>query len=179
MKVYLARHGQTNYNVLDICNYEPSVDVHLTEHGLEQIAELADRLRDAEFTHAFVSELRRTQQTADIINKTHQVPVSIDSRLNDNRNGYEGKPTADFYAAWNASTDKWNVRFNDGESIEDVKKRVNEFISELKSSGHQSVLVVTSMVIVQTFNGIINNLSNEDAWEFPVSPGSCIELELI
>ncbi len=34
VKIYLARHAQTNYNVLDLANSDPSVDVHLTSKGI-------------------------------------------------------------------------------------------------------------------------------------------------
>src|SRR6185369_14402091 len=42
MKVYIARHGQTNYNEARRCNADPSVDVFLTETGIRQAKELAE-----------------------------------------------------------------------------------------------------------------------------------------
>ncbi len=37
MKTYFMRHGQTNYNVLGLCNDDPARPVHLTDLGIEQV----------------------------------------------------------------------------------------------------------------------------------------------
>lgn len=42
MKLIATRHAETNYNIKDLVNYDPSVDVHLTEKGIKQAAELAE-----------------------------------------------------------------------------------------------------------------------------------------
>jgi len=176
MHIYLARHGQTNYNELGLCNADPTVDVHLSEIGINQAIALSDKLKMAVFERVYISELRRTKQTAEYINKYHNAPVVVDDRLNDNRTGFEGKPVDEFYAALSAATDKWTARFNDGESLTDTKLRVKSFIDELKTTGLDSVLIVTSMSIVQAFYGLVNNLSAQQAWDFQVHKGSCIEL---
>ena len=77
MKIYFARHGRTNYNDLDLCNADPSVDVHITELGAEQAKALADKLKDLPLDRIFVSELKRTQQTAEIVNSFHDAPIEI------------------------------------------------------------------------------------------------------
>jgi probable phosphoglycerate mutase len=178
MKLFLVRHGQSDYNVLHINNSDPSVDVHLTELGRRQAKILAEHLKHTTFEFIYASELRRTQQTANIINAFHSVPVVVDGRLNDNRSGFEGKPSPDHYAALAAAADKWNVRFNGGESIEDVKLRITDFLNDLKESNYSSVLVVTSMIIIQAMYGIIKELSNEEWWQYRVDTGSWRELEL-
>ena len=43
MKLYFARHGQTNYDDLGICNADPSVDVYVTPVGEEQAKALSER----------------------------------------------------------------------------------------------------------------------------------------
>ncbi len=178
MKIYLARHGQSNYNVLGLCNADPAKNVHLTEKGLQQARVLAEKLKNISIEHIFVSELRRTKQTADIINKFHNLPIQVDSRLNDNRSGYEGRPASNYYSALERAGNKWIVSFNDGESLIDVKNRVKSFIDELRVQEYQSVLVITSKVIVQFFCGLLKGLTDEQAWDFQVEKGSCTELEL-
>jgi broad specificity phosphatase PhoE len=178
VKLYLARHGQTNYNEARLCNADPSVDVYLTKTGIKQAAKLANDLKDATIQHIYISELRRTEQTADIINQYHQAPVTVDARLNDNRSGFEGKLVSDYYAALDAAPNKWEARLNDGESVADVKTRVNSFMQDLKTQDYKTVLIVTSMIIIQTVYGIINNLSYEDLRKIEVARGSCTKLEL-
>jgi len=178
MKLYVARHGQTNYNDLGLCNSDPKTDVHLTEIGKKQAKNLASKLKDVNIDQIFVSELHRTQQTADIVNQFHEAQVNVDARLNDNRSGYEDKHFSEYYAALDSSNDKWSVRLNDGESLEDVKERVRSFLDELKVQTHNSVLVVTSMVIAQAIYGILGSHSNQESWDFEVGKASCTEFEL-
>ena len=178
MKVLLLRHTQTNYNVLHLVNSDPSVDVHLTKAGIKHANELAEKLKETDFKGIFISELARTKQTADIINKYHRVPVTIDARLNDNRSGYEGRPTMEYIHALNASPDKWTVRLRDGESLADVKARITDFIQSLHATPEQSILIVTSEIIIQTFYGIVKKLTFEESFALGVDNGSYIELEI-
>ncbi len=178
MKLYVARHAQTNYNDLGLCNSDPKVEVYITELGIKQAKNLAEKLKDVDIDHIFVSELKRTRQTADIVNNFHDAPIEVDSRLNDNRSGYEGRPDFEYYTALDNSGDKWNVRFNEGESLEDVKQRVRSFISELKTKDFNSVLIVTSMTIIQAIYSVIENRPNQEAWDLEVDKASCREFEI-
>jgi broad specificity phosphatase PhoE len=178
MKLYLARHGRTNYNDLGLCNADPTVDVHLTSTGIAQAKALADKLKHISIDHIFVSELRRTQQTAEIVNKAHNLEIEADARLNDGRSGFEGKHFTEYDKALDESTDRWTVRFNDGESVEDIKKRVSDFIDELLTKKYEAVLVVTSLWIIQAIIAIVRHTSNEEAWSFEAPQGDYLELEI-
>lgn len=179
MKIYFARHGRTNYNDLELCNADPSVDVHITPRGEEQAKELADRLKDVRIEHIFISELKRTQQTAAIVNEFHNVPIEVAPLLNDHRSGFEGKSAKLLMEALDKAENRWTAHFNDGESIEDMKKRVATFLDELKTKPYDTVLIVTSQWIIQAALTIIKNISNEEAWSYEVSQGSFVELECI
>ena len=72
MQVYFIRHGQTNYNLLNLCNDVVDKQVSLTEIGKQQAASLANTLKDVHIDKILVSELPRTRQTADIINLNRQ-----------------------------------------------------------------------------------------------------------
>ncbi len=178
MKIYLARHGRTNYNDLNLCNSDPSVDVHITGEGIKQAEALAAKLRGTSIDRIFVSELRRTQQTAEIVNQFHEVPIEADPLLNDYRSGYEGKPAAMLMDAIDAAEDKWTTRFNGGESIEDMKKRVADFLHALKAKPYDAVLIVTSGWVVRVAIAVIQNISNDEAWLIDAEQGSYLEFEL-
>lgn len=174
MKLYLARHCRTNYNDLELCNGDPSVDVHLTEVGETQASGLAEKLKSAKIDQIYVSQHKRTQQTAAFVNKFHGAAVVIDARLNDIRTGFEGKPAAEYDAALTGADQKWTARFNDGESVEDMNKRVRAFMTELKTHQHEAVLIITSKVVVQALYGVLNDVSNEEAWSLEVEQGGFI-----
>lgn len=178
MKLYIARHGKSNYNDLGLCNADPSIDVHLTPTGIEQAEKLAEKLRYVPIERIFASELKRTQQTAERVNAYHNVAVEIDGRLNDGRSGFEGKSTELLDEALAAADNYWTARFNDGESIEDIKSRVAGFIEDLRAKPYQTVLIVTSQWIVFALLALLEKLPNEEAWNLEVPPGSYQEVEI-
>ena len=120
MKIYFARHGQTNYNLKNLCNDDISKDVHLTELGKKQAQDVGEKLKNEKIEVIFVSELRRTRQTAEIINKCHNAPIRADSRINDRKTGFEGKSYFDFLKV--IESDLFNMKINNGESFKEEKK---------------------------------------------------------
>jgi broad specificity phosphatase PhoE len=178
MKIYFARHGRTNYNDLELCNADPSVDVHLTPDGTKQAKALAENLKIIDIDHIFISELRRTRQTAEIVNEFHHVNIEVDPLLDDHRSGFEGQSAQLLMKALDKSEDRWTARFNDGESIDDMKQRVANFINKVRTTDYDSVLVVTSGWVIQAAVAILKNISNEDAWKLDVQQATYLEFDI-
>lgn len=180
MKLYFARHGRTNYNDLDLCNGDPTVNVHITELGTEQAKALAEKLSTVPIDRIFVSEMLRTQQTAKYVQEAHEAPVEIEIAplLNDHRSGFEGKPAKLLMNAMDAAENRWTARFHDGESVEDMKTRVAQFLKELQQKPYDSVLIVTSHWIIHAAAAIIKNISNEEAWTLEVVQGDYNQMDL-
>jgi len=65
MKIYLIRHGQTTGDIED--RYGGAYDDDLTEEGKKQSQNLANKLGDSGIQILFCSPLKRTQQTAKIL----------------------------------------------------------------------------------------------------------------
>lgn len=178
MKVYLARHGESTANQQKILNSDPKILVHLTDLGRQQAENLAEQLKNIPFDAIYVSELIRTKETAEIVNKYHKLELQIDPRLNDNRSGFSGKPRKEFEVAFDKATDKPNAKFNDGESLEEVKQRTASFMDYLKKQKYENVLVVTSDIIIMYFHAILHYLSHEQTWGLIVGNGNYIEENL-
>ena len=140
MKIYCVRHGETNYNRLGLCNDDPARDVHLTPTGIRQAEAVAEQLRSVPIEHIVISELPRTRETADIINRYHHAPIEAHAALNDIRSGFESRSVADYFAA--TGNDRLHLRINGGESLLDYKQRVLDFIDWLCDQPLSSVLVV-------------------------------------
>mgnify|MGYP003442807475 FL=1 len=157
MQLYLARHAESTYNVDQLLNSDPSVNVRLSETGIIQAEELAKKLDGENFESIYISELPRTKQTADIINKNSQIPLVIDKRINENIMGFEGQPVNIYYSSIGDGPDRMERKFNDGESLSEVQERVESFITDLKKSGYSKVLVITHGCIIECMYSIINN----------------------
>ena len=165
LKIFVVRHGQTNYNLQNLCNNDPSIDVFLTEDGVKQAEGVAEELKDKQFEAIFISNLRRTKQTAEIINRHHKALIIEDLRIGDRKTGFESKPAEVFYDAVKAAPDGLNAKFNGGESFSEEKARVFAFIDELANGGYTSVLIVTHAEIMKLIFGYFYGLKDEDMWE--------------
>ena len=163
MKLYLMRHGRTHYNDLELCNDDPPRDVHLAAEGIAQAERAAERLRGTRFERIITSQLPRTRQTAEIVNRHHGVPIEAHPALNDIRSGFDGLPVADYFAATGA--DPLHIRANGGESLLDHKARVLSFLEWLEGRPETELLVVaheeTLRVFKAHFNGIVDERMRE------------------
>lgn len=177
MKVYVARHAETNYNVLGLCNDSPEVNVYLTDNGVEQAKLLAESLKDATFDLIITSEFPRTKETAQIANQHHNAPTIVDARINDVLTGFEGKSAREFRNARNNAQNRWTVRLNGGESFEDEKQRAQDFINDLKQRQEKCVLIVTHQAIAQIIYATLNNLENDKVNSIEVSNAHCFDFE--
>jgi broad specificity phosphatase PhoE len=178
MNVYVIRHGETNYTIESRHNSDPTIDVHLTAEGIEQANKVAHYFKDLPVDRIFISELRRTKQTADIINKFHTAPITVDARLNDNRSGFEGQVDDLYEKAMRHISDRWTAKFNDGESLHNVQLRVKSFITDLEKQHFTNPLIVTSRTIVQMFNICVNKLPVGDFDSIYIQTGEWITLTI-
>ena len=157
MKLYVMRHGRTNYNELGLCNDDPRTDVHLNETGKQQARKAAERLRDVQLDRIIVSPLPRTRQTAEFVNRYHDAPIDVHPDIADIRSGFDGKAVSEYFAA--IARDPLNARVNGGESLLDHKRRVSGFIHWLLQQPQQNILVVaheeTMRVFIACFEGNI------------------------
>ncbi len=162
MKLIFLRHGQTNYNLKDLCNGRPNSKVRLTVLGKAQAKQAALLLKKEPVEAIFVSKLYRSSETARIVNIYHKVPVFSDKRLNDRSMGiFEDKPASFFYSWRDKHTNRWSCRPKGGESFEEMKKRFADFIQDLSKKDYKQVLIVSHLPILKVARGYFKALSNE------------------
>ena len=95
MDILLTRHGQTEWNVLK--KVQGKANIALNETGENQALITAQNLIDEEIDLIISSPLKRALQTAEIINKTKNIPLIIDERISERDFGeFEGKETSSF-----------------------------------------------------------------------------------
>ncbi len=176
MLIYLMRHGQTDYNVLQLCNDDPARGVHLTALGREQANAAADVLRHAPIEHIYVSELPRTRETAEIVNRHHGVPVTVSALLNDVRSGCDGLPARTYLEA--IAGDPLHARVKGGETLLEHRERVSAFIESLRAQTARTVLVVGHEETVRAFTWYFHGLSERDWMGAGARNGEIIEYQL-
>lgn len=176
MQLYFMRHGQTNYNLLGLCNGDPAIDVHLTETGQHQARQAAEQLKNTPLDLILVSELPRTRQTAEIINRFHQVPIQSHAAINDIRSGFEGCPVNEYQSA--IAKDRLHTKINDGESLLEHKQRIRGFLDWLTQRAYQSVLVVAHEETLRVIAGYFKGLTDEKMIDLHFSNCEILDIHL-
>lgn len=181
MKLIATRHAETNYNVKDLVNYDPTVDVHLTENGVKQAEELAEQLRGFNFNAIYVSRLKRTKQTADIINRYHGKTLIVSELLDDTRNGFEGEPYSEAKRWRDSQPDPVSARYmNKYESVSDMTNRVRRFLDYLKQHHQDSdvILAVTSSHLIKQLRMLNGEITLQELLSVPAKHATYYEFEI-
>lgn len=140
MKLYITRHGQTDWNLIG--RIQGRTDIPLNETGKKQAAITGQQLRDTHIDTIICSPLLRAKETAEIINLHHQVPIIYEERIIERDFGHlEGSyvKDMDFKSFW----DRSKAFFHDkGENADEFFLRVHHFLDELKQREEKAVLLV-------------------------------------
>ncbi len=150
-KIYLTRHGQSEGNVNgDIFGSDPP----LTDHGLQQAAQLVSVFADIPIQAIYASERIRAQQTAALIAKARALEVKQVAALNERffgvlegKTGEEGKQMCgDRYHAFPQATLIEQLQWQmapDAETFASVIRRTSLFLAELAATEKGTVLAIS------------------------------------
>ncbi len=146
MKLYLARHGQTDDNVSPV-RFQGQRDTPLNDLGRKQAIQLADACVGLGIESIFTSQLKRACDTAATIAEKLQLQVTVDDRLAEGRRGrWEGrlfdevrKSESDAFEAWMSSAK--DFRFPEGESLVEHRERALAAIADIVALRKRSLIV--------------------------------------
>jgi len=181
MKLFLARHGLTDWN--NDGRFQGQTDVPLNASGERQAEALGRKLAGEALDVIFTSDLARAVETAKAIS-THQCcPIVIDQRLREIRFGkWEGQTYAEIAHNDPETLHAWETRVPrasgpGGEALDDLAKRVQSFLDELSANytGKTGLIVAhggTLTVMVCLLLGLPPN----QYWQFRISQASLTEV---
>jgi 2,3-bisphosphoglycerate-dependent phosphoglycerate mutase len=147
-RVWLIRHGQTDYNVQH--RWQGHMDVPLNTNGQGEVQTLADHLQGAPFTVIYTSDLTRTVDTAaPLAAKLGLTPIP-DTRLREIKLGvFEGRTSAEIKATHPDQLARWRgpdleFAIEGGESRMDVRRRALEALQDMTTDdSHTDIAVIT------------------------------------
>ena len=164
MKIYVARHGQTQWNLENrICG---RTDIPLTELGLEQARLLAEHTNDLKIDVIISSTMIRAQQTAAPVAALHGLSVLVDERLVEQDYGiYEGKSRFD--EGFLANKRHFAFRYPGGESMLDLAYRIYGFLDEVteKYAG-KNILLVCHGGVCRAIRTYFEDMTNDDYYHY-------------
>ena len=163
---FILRHGETSWGHPDICYpLNNKTSVVLSEQGIFQIKLVAKRLKKENIDLVFSSDYLRAKQTAEIAAKALDLKVVVDARLGDTDIGnYYGKPKAEFYHEFSNPIQRFETKSpKNGESWNDVKKRLSVFLKEVEEKyQNKNILIVGHGDSLWLFDGLIKELTNQE-----------------
>lgn len=160
MKLYVIRHGQTEWNVLK--KMQGSIDIPLNQKGIDQAYETKKRVDNINIDIIYCSPLVRAKQTAEIINEKRNIKVVYDERLKERNYGeFEGTQKTSFNY-----NDFWayrkNLDWQKAENVQEFFNRIYNLLDEIsKKHANQNVLIVSHAGVMKAvecyFNGIMHD----------------------
>jgi len=151
-KIILIRHGESEKNIKDVFDAQGD-DFHLTKNGQKQTKAAAEMIKEEKVDKIFYSPMLRTRETAEIINKKFNLPLSPAQELLEINNGnWEDKARYDqsiqtSRAAYKALTldEQYQAKRGEtGESWKECEERIYNFVKKIiKENPGQTLALVT------------------------------------
>ncbi|WP_249311221.1 histidine phosphatase family protein [Congzhengia minquanensis] len=167
MKIYIARHGLTDWN--KEMRAQGRKDLPLNAEGRAQAEELRNTIKDIEFTAVYASPLKRAAETAQIA-VGDRYDIIYDDRLLERSFGdFEGKVVK----SWSELVDGVNI---DDIALEEIPggvepvcsmlARVNSFLDYLKENydDNATILVVGHGAMSKAFDWALTEHSADDVF---------------
>lgn len=176
MKIYVARHGQTQWNAENkVCG---RTDIPLTETGLQQAEKLADNAAGKNIDIIVVSPMIRARQTARAVADRYGIPVVIDERFIEQDFGiYEGVDRA--HPGFLAGKRKFCFRHPGGESMMQLAQRVYNGLDDIrKNYPDKNVLVVCHGGVCRMIRTYFEDMENETFSTYSPDNASLTEYEI-
>ena len=176
MKLYIARHGETPWNVEN--RVSGRTDVPLTERGLQQAQELAKNAMGKGIEVIISSPLLRARQTAQAVSDAIGVPVLIDERLMELDFGkFEGGPRSD--PDFQYTRAQFPTRYPGGESAFQLAHRVYSALEDVKRKyDGKTVLLVCHGGVCRMVRSYFMDLTNDEYSYYFAPNAELVEYEL-
>ena len=162
MNLYIVRHGQTDWNIEG--RIQGSTNIELNSTGINQAKKASELLKNTRLDSIYSSPLKRTLDTAKIINQYHNLNIIEDSRIIERNFG-------DFEGTKNVLTDisdyldyAKNLSTNNVESIKNLFNRIEDFLLDIYNVyGHtnKNILIVTHAGASVAITAIIRNQKDD------------------
>ena len=188
MKLYLIRHGETDWN--KIKKLQGATDIPLNENGEALAKVTCEGMKEIPLDMIFTSPLKRAYRTAELVRGERKIPLFIEERIQEIGFGdYEGVilkaeggniPDPDFVFFF-TKPDQYKTPPK-GESIPELLKRTGEFLEELKHREDlqdKTILISTHGAAVRAMINYIEKCEIANFWKKGVHKNcgvSCVEL---
>lgn len=168
MKLYLTRHGETEWNVYS--RIQGQTDTALNETGIRQARELTERLKKERLAigRIYTSRQLRAYETAQIVAEMLGLNVIVKDGLEEiNLGKWEGYTWKQVRELFHEEYEDWheNRRYQvppGGESYQQLLERLIPVLRSIIKEEQEDVLVVTHSAVIMTLLSYIYEKPFED-----------------
>jgi broad specificity phosphatase PhoE len=144
----VMRHGEALHNLSHLMVSTRSPGIYLTEKGVKQVENTANRLSKEQVGMIYVSPVYRTLQTAQIVGKALHLPyqkIAIEKDLREQFFGeFEGLTYREYVAYFSSPEDVFVGAVPGGESGQELFNRTRRMLLKIaQKHSHETVLLVT------------------------------------
>jgi len=171
VKLFLVRHAESEWN--PVGRYQGLLDPELSERGRIQAKLLASAFEKEKIDVIYSSPLKRTYQTATEIASKHNLEVIKEKRIIEIDHGvWSGMLVDEVKEKYPEDFRRWleephKVKFEGGESLEEVHERVREFLKFVKENHqNQTVLAVSHTVPIRAMLCALLDIDLSKFWAF-------------
>lgn len=183
-KIYLFRHTESTDNKSNI--FSGRRDPELTSEGIIQAKEIKHKLKGIEITKAYCAPNQRTKKTIELVLEGHtNVEVIADPRLLERDYGdLTGKDKKNIEHLYPKEYPEWHRGFDspppNGESMKDVKERVEEFIKEIIINVYQNdnIIICASGNSLRPIRAYFEKMTDTQMSSFEHEKGKIYEYEV-
>lgn len=171
VRIIFIRHAESLWN--PIGRYQGRLDPELSEKGHKQAQLIAQAIKKYNPTTLYSSPLKRTYQTADYISKELNLPIRKNEDIIEIDHGdWSGLLVEEVKEKYPDMFRQWLyephlVKFPNGESLEDIFKRVKKFLNYVKEKHeNETIIVVSHTVPIRALLTAGLNLDMDKFWIF-------------
>ena len=171
-QLLITRHCESEWNALG--KWTGTTDVHLTENGFHQAAQLGEALKDIKIDHAYCSLQIRTKETLEgILDGSGQIEVPYERAADLNERDYGDYTGMNKWevrdkvgeSEFNSIRRDWDHPVPNGETLKTVYERAVPFYRQVvlpRLQAGQNVLIVAHGNSIRAMIKYIEGVSDED-----------------
>lgn len=183
MKLFLIRHGQTDWNIKG--KIQGSCDIELNHTGIKQAEELSNKVLENKykFSKIYSSPQRRAVKTAEILSKVTNIEyISTEGLEEINFGEWEGLSWAEVKEKYPTEYDEWyiNRRYAKppkGQSYQDMVERVLKAIHKIINENCDDVAIVTHSALIMCLQCCLTNTPFDKMTKFKTDNTSITEID--
>lgn len=147
-KYFVVRHGEAAHNIGGLISDDVDAPDHLTDNGIEQVKKTAQEFKDKNIDIIFTSPFVRAKETT--TNLAQEIELNSESLIIDERLGEfkvgnkDFKTWREYHDSLPKTVENFPFAYPGGESYQDLKNRVMDFIYDIESRyQNKNIVIVT------------------------------------